>query len=81
MRGHTVPEIWVLKELAKALDVTLPVDVRQVRHHMSHNLEACVLRKPEALLHALNSVAPIRVASHVLVDALNAHLDTRAPVR
>ena len=68
------PEVWVLKELSKALHVALPAHVGQVWHHVSNDLETCILGQVEALTHCCNCVASVGVACNILKDTLQTNL-------
>mmetsp|Transcript_36784 Transcript_36784/g.65867 ORF Transcript_36784/g.65867 Transcript_36784/m.65867 type:complete len:279 (-) Transcript_36784:670-1506(-) len=73
-------EVGVFEKLAEALHVPLPSHVGQVGHHVDHQLEPSIFRQLKAALGRLNRVPSIGVACHVLVDTLQAQLQTCAPV-
>ena len=71
---------WITETHNKSFNISLQPNVWQIRHHVSDHLEAGILGQLKGLTDSPYGVATVGVPGYILVDTLNAHLQSGAPV-
>ena len=71
---------WILKELSESFQITLQSSIRQIGHHVSHNLEATIFRKVERMADGRHGMTSIGLTGHRFIHRLNTNLNSSTAI-